>query len=163
MMRKTIIFIVSLFLLVNLIGCEAFVRKFTRKSKKEKAPEEMVLAPEEWKGPQMTKVERYRQYLDFWESWHDELINALVVNISQKKKLDCMEQATKNLIGMRSLLNESKQKQLDVYLRQMSELKNSIKSDIYGSNTNRLRQNADRLKMDIQLNFSFKNSKNDLI
>jgi len=163
MMRKSVIFIISLFLLVNLVGCEAFVRKFTRKSKKEKAPEEMVLAPEEWKGPQMTKVERYRQYLDFWEAWQDELINALVVNVSRKKKLDCMEQATKNLIGLRSLLNESKQKQLDVYLRQMTDLKNSIKSDIYGTNANRLRQNAERLKMDIGLNFSYKNSKNDLL
>ena len=45
---------VSCSFLFTLIGCAAFVRKFTRKRKKEDLPqEEMVLAPEEWKGPQM--------------------------------------------------------------------------------------------------------------
>ena len=42
-MRKSFIFILGLIMLLNLVGCEAFVRKFTRKSKKDKAPEVMVL------------------------------------------------------------------------------------------------------------------------
>ncbi len=152
-----------LFLIFSLLGCEAFVRKFTRKSKKDKAPEEMVLAPEEWKGPKMTKEEKYRQYFIFWQSWHDELINALLSNASQKKRLDCLEQAIKNLVGMRGLLNESKQKQLDVYLRQFNDLREEIQSDIYGSAKDSYRLNAEKLRMNILQRFSYDDIKNDLI
>ncbi|MDD5196197.1 MAG: hypothetical protein PHV92_01030 [Candidatus Omnitrophica bacterium] len=151
------------FLLFTLCGCEAFVRKFTRKSKKDKAPVEMVLAPEEWKGPQMTKEERYRQYFVFWQSWQDELINALTQNASQKKKLDCVQQAMKNLVGLRSLLNESKQKQLDIYLKQLVDLQNDIKSDIYGNANNFYRQNSEKLKMNISQRFSYSDVKNDIL
>ncbi len=161
--RKTICVTTLCFLLTTLLGCEAFVRKFTRKSKKDKAPVEMVLAPEEWKGPQMTKDERYRQYLLFWQSWQDELISALIQNSSPKKKKDCILQAIKNLIGMKALLNESKQKQLDVYLRQMLELESTIKADIYGSASNSLYQQAEKLRINILQRFSYNDIKNDLL
>jgi hypothetical protein len=163
MMRKTAFFTAILFLLVNLAGCEALSRKFIRKSKKEKAPEEMVLAPEEWKGPQMTKEERYRQYYTFWLSWQDELISMLLQPSSQKKKADCAEQAVKNLLGMRSMLNETKQKQLDVFLRQMNSLSSDIKSDIYGASDNSIRKDAEKARRNILQNFSYSDIKNDLI
>lgn len=163
MTRKWFIFIIGMILVINLTGCEAFVRKFTRKSKKDKAPEEMVLTPEEWKGPQMTKEERYRQYFVFWRSWQDELITSLQQSSTQKKRIDCAQQAVKNLVGMRSLLNESKQKQLDVYLRQMTDIQSRIKSDIYGAAINSLRQDSDKLGMNIQQRFSYNDIKNDLL
>jgi len=152
-----------LFLIFNLLGCEAFTRKFTRKSKKDKNPVEMVLTPEEWKGPQMTKEERYRQYFLFWKSWHDELANALLENASQKKKIDCCEQAIKNMNGIRALLNESKQKQLDVYIRQMVDLTSDIKSDVYGTSANSYCLRLDKLKMHMQEGFSYNDIKNDLL
>lgn len=161
--KKALLYSVICCLLTTTLGCEAFVRKFTRKSKKDKTPEEMVLSPEEWKGPQMTKEERYRQYLLFWKSWHDELIGALVQNTSQKKKNDCIRQAIKNLVGMRALLNESKQKQLDVYLKQMLDLEGAIKSDIYGASSSSRLQGAERLKMNILKYFSYNDIKNDLL
>jgi len=151
------------FLVFSLCGCESFVRKFTRKSKKGQNPEEMVLAPQEWKGPQMTKEEQYRQYFLFWKSWHEELINAFLQNSTQKKKIDCGQQAMKNLVGMRSLLNESKQKQLDVYLRQLADLESEIKSDIYGTSGNSYRQASEKLMMNIQQSFAYNDIKNDLL
>lgn len=163
MMRKFFVFFIGMILVINLAGCEAFTRKFTRKSKKDKNPEEMVLAPEEWKGPKMTKEERYRQYLLFWKSWHDELVNALQQNSTMKKKIDCCEQVLKNMNGMRSLLNESKQKQLDVYLRQMTELQSEIKSDIYNASANSYCLRLDKLRMHIQEGFYYNDIKNDLI
>lgn len=162
-LKKAISFFAICFLLTTALGCEAFVRKFTRKSKKDKAPEEMVLSPEEWKGPQMTKEERYRQYLLFWQSWHDELSGAVAQNTSQKRKNYCIQQAIKNLVGMRALLNESKQKQLDVYLRQMLDLESAIKSDIYGASSSASLQAAHRLKMNILKYFSYNDIKNDLL
>ena len=160
--KKVILLFFAFCLLFSTIGCEAFVRKFTRKSKNEK-PEEMVLAPEEWKGPQMTREEKYRQYFIFWQSWHDELINALLTNASRKKRLDCAEQAVKNLVGLRGLLNESKQKQLDVYLRQFNDLKDEIKSDIYGSAKDACRLSAENIRRNILQRFSYNDIKNDLI
>ncbi len=160
--KKNILLFSVLCLLFSTLGCEAFVRKFTRKSKKEPTVE-MVLAPEEWKGPKMTKEEKYRQYFIFWQSWHDELINALLSNASRKKRLDCAEQSIKNLIGLRSLLNESKQKQLDVYLRQFNDLRDEIKSDIYGSANESYRLSAENIRRNILQRFSYDDIKNDLI
>lgn len=162
MMRKPVIFILGLIMLMNLVGCEAFVRKFTRKSKKEKAPEEMVLAPEEWKGPKMTKEQIYRQYYNFWQSWQDELISVLSQNAPLKKKNDCVEQTIKNLLGMRTMLNETEQKQLDVYLKQMTDLKSAIKSDIYGTSNNSNRQDAERARRNILQRYSYSDIKDDL-
>ncbi|MCM8797573.1 MAG: hypothetical protein NC923_06860, partial [Candidatus Omnitrophica bacterium] len=49
----SLIVILAIFFLA---GCEAFVRKFTRK--KQRVEQEMpVITPEEYKGPQMTKEE----------------------------------------------------------------------------------------------------------
>ena len=160
-----IIICAILAMVCELTGCEAFVRKFTRKSKKVQNPEEMVLVPQEWKGPQMTKEEQYRQYFLFWKSWHEELNNAILQNSSQKKKIDCLQQALKNSLGMRSLLNESKQKQLDVYLRQLVDLQGEIQSDIYGTGTSgsSFRQASEKLMMNIQQNFTYNHIKNDLL
>jgi len=155
--------VLSFILLANLTGCEAFVRKFTRKSKKEKAPEEMVLVPEEWKGPKMTKEELYRQYYNFWLSWQDELISSLSQRASLKKRIDCVGQAIKNILGMRSMLNETQQKQLDVYLRQMTDLSNAIKADIYGTSSNPNRQNAEKVRRNILQSFSYPDIKGDMI
>jgi len=162
-LKKHAALFLSLILLVNLTGCEAFVRKFTRKPKKDKSPEEMVLQPEEWTGPKMTKEQLYRQYFDFWEAWQDELINALINNASLKKKVDCAAQALKNLRGMRGMLNETKQKQLDVFLRLMDDLLKAVKSDIYGASNNSNRRDAERVRRNILQSFSYPDIKGDLL
>ncbi|MDD3987381.1 MAG: hypothetical protein PHC93_00270 [Candidatus Omnitrophica bacterium] len=162
-MMKCQVFILLLIFLVNLTGCEAFVRKFTRKSKKDKAPEEMVLVPEEWTGPKMSKEEIYRRYYNFWQSWQEELINVLTQKASLKKRVDCAQQSIKNLSGMRSMLNVTKQKQLDVYLNLMNDLLFSIKADIYGTANSSNRQKAERVKRNIMQSFSYPDIKGDLI
>jgi hypothetical protein len=139
------------------------VRKFTRKSKKEEGPVEMVLAPEEWKGPQMTKEQLYRQYFLFWQSWQDELIQSLLEDRSQKKRIDCTQQAIKNLVNLKPMLNTGKQKKLDVYLDQLDNLLRLIQQDTYGVNNDNYMHTAERLKIGILQNFSYKYIKNDLI
>ena len=47
-LKKMFFAVVIFFLVFNLIGCESFVRKFTRKKNRE-VQEEMVLAPEPYK------------------------------------------------------------------------------------------------------------------
>ncbi|MBN2830679.1 MAG: hypothetical protein JXL82_00155 [Candidatus Omnitrophica bacterium] len=138
------------------------MRKFTRKSKKDRAPEEMVLVPEEWTGPKMSKEEIYRRYYNFWQSWQEELVNVLTQNASLKKRVDCAQQSIKNLSGMRSMLNLTKQKQLDVYLNLMNNLLVSIKADTYGMVNSSNRQKAERVKRNIMQYFSYPDIKGDL-
>ncbi|MCM8795839.1 MAG: hypothetical protein NC928_04060 [Candidatus Omnitrophica bacterium] len=160
---KIIIFSVCCFILASLIGCEAFVRKFTRKPKKESLPrEEMVLVPEEYK-PTQDKEQLYRQYFVFWRSWHDELLNSLIPHTNHKKQIDCAQEAIKNLMHLRQLLNLEKQKKLDIYINRLSELKEMIAQDIYGSNYARHRQIAERLRMDILRDFSYPKINKDII
>ena len=156
--RRAIILVTVLWLLVTLVGCEAFVRKFTRKPKDEKK-EEMILAPEEYKGPQMSSEELSRQYLLFWKSWHDELIAALTPNANHKKQLYCVKEAVRNLIALRPLLTADKQVELDVYIGQLNSLKDAIISDSYGTQAAMHRQNAERIRRNVLRDFSFRKVK----
>jgi len=152
------------FLFFTLMGCDAFVRKFTRKPKKEDLrQEEMVLAPEEYKGPQMTKEKLYRQYFLFWKSWHDELIESLSQHRSQKKQVDCIEEAIKNLVNLKALLNINMQKKLDVYLFELKELQDQISKDLYGNNAIINARSAEHIKRNILRDFSYNKIKNYLI
>lgn len=138
------------FICINLIGCEAFVRKFTRKPKKDKyQQEELVLAPVEYKAPVMTPEQKYRQSFLYWQSWQDELIEALSTSIKRKKAIDCASQALKNLNDLSPLLDEKNQKILDNYVKQLNSLKDEIQSDIYGNRLDFSRLTAERLKRNV--------------
>ncbi|MCX5709584.1 MAG: hypothetical protein NT088_02500 [Candidatus Omnitrophica bacterium] len=50
---------VILLLVIDLAGCEAFVRKFTRKKKDQGPAEELVIVPEEYKDTRTTET-KYR-------------------------------------------------------------------------------------------------------
>lgn len=148
-----VIWIMSVVILVT--GCDAFVRKFTRKKKSDNLPrEEMVLAPQEYK-PSMDKEQLYRQYFLFWQSWQEELIESLTQNKSQKKQIDCVQQAIKNLFDLRLFLDEDRQKKLDVYINRMKELQDSLVKDTYTSNVSIYIRDAESIKRGILRDFSF--------
>jgi len=150
-------------LLLTMLGCDAFVRKFTRKSKKENQPkQELVLVPEEYKPPKMTKEEVYRQYFLYWKSWHDELINSLSGGSSQKKQIDCANEALKNLEQLRTTLQESSRKKLDVYINQLKDLRKEIEEDLYGNNASSSRLTAERIRRSILRDFSYNKIKDSL-
>jgi hypothetical protein len=154
---KAVIFFIILSLFAScLTGCDAFVRKFTRKPKRDKLPQqELVLVPEEYKGPQMTKEEIYRQSFLYWRTWHDELLNALSVNASHKKQVDCAEETLSSLMEVRKSLKEPSQKKLDIYINQLSGLKGSIDRDLYNSNAAIHYQDAERIRRNIMRDFSY--------
>ncbi len=155
--------LIIFFVIANMIGCDAFVRKFTRKQKKEDIQkEEMVLAPEEYK-PTMTKEELYRQYLLYWQSWQDELIEALGRRTNYKKQVSCAEQAIKNLQQLKPLLNAQMNKKLDIYIKQLIELKNDIVKDDYCLNVPNYRVASERLRRAILRDFVFHKVKDALI
>ncbi len=152
-----------IFLIINLVGCEAFVRKFTRKPKEsEIRKEEMVLAPEEYKGPQMSKEELYRKQLVYWQSWQEEVVTALLDNASYKKRVSCVNYSIKHLKEAQGMLKGSKREQFDVYMKRMLDLQVAIIDDAHGYHLSRDRITAERLKMDILRYFSYKDVKDFL-
>jgi hypothetical protein len=160
--RKILSIILFYFLLLNLLGCESFARKFTRKSKKSDAVVELVLTPEEYKGPNMTKEEIYRQRYLYWSSWQDELINVLNQNSSLKKRLDCAQEALKNLANMKMMLVVDAQKNFDLEIAKFNDLLAYIKNDVYGSNNSRNVRLAEGIKSRIHKNFIYPKIRNYL-
>lgn len=160
--KKALCFILFGFLLLDLVGCESFVRKFTRKSKKSDQAVEMVLVPQEYKGPNLTKEELYRQYFLYWKSWQDELINALTQKANLKKKVDCAQQALKHLVNMKMLLVPEARKNFDQQIARSNDLLSSMQSDIYGSNDARNARAANLNKANIEKDFIFPKIKNYL-
>jgi hypothetical protein len=151
-------------LVISLAGCDAFVRKFTRKSKKGDLPrEELVLSPEEYHPPQISKEERYRQYYLYWKSWHDELLTSITERRNSKKQLDCAQEAIKQLEQMRGMLGPDKQKQLDVYLAQFNDIRDEVAKDIYNAGAPERYNRTERIKMNIQQHFSYAHIKNSLL
>ncbi len=147
-----------------LVGCDSFVRKFTRKSKKEATPqEEMVLVPIEYKGTPATGEEIYRKYLLYWKSWQDELIESLLANASHKKQVDSAYEAINNLEELKKLLKENSRPKLEVYIQRLNAIKSSIESDTYGGSAASLRSDAERVKRDILRDFSYQKAKNELL
>ncbi|MBL7151572.1 MAG: hypothetical protein ISS32_01860 [Candidatus Omnitrophica bacterium] len=163
MKLKRFVFICGLSTLVcGLLGCDAFVRKFTRPPKKKAAShEDMVLVPEEYKN--INKEQVYRQYFVFWESWMDELINALRLYPNYKKRVDCMERALKNLVYLKTLLNQDVQQKLDVYIARTIDLQAKIKRDPYGDFADDCATEAERLQLEISRDFSYSAVKNSIV
>ena len=154
-MKNLAYFIIAVFMFTSVIGCEAFVRKFTRKPKHQDQREELVLEPEVYKST-MTKEERYRKAFLYWRSWHDEMISSLSWSGgNHKKQVGCATQAIKNLDEMKSLLNSQKQKALEIYVNQVKGLKNLIIQDTEGFDSNRNRLNAERLRRNIIRDFDY--------
>ncbi len=155
-MKRFFAFVVCAAIALTTVGCDAFVRKFTRKKKM--APgqqEEMVLAPEEYKGPNMTKEELYRQHYLYWKSWHDELIESLASDRNHKKQLSCADETLKCLMQMRDMLNEPLQKKFEPYIGKVQDIRSDIAADIYGSRSARLRTAAEHVRQQILRDFSY--------
>ena len=160
--RVYIYLILVLFGLYSCLGCEAFVRKFTRKKKKRRVIEEVVFVPEEYPENPLTQEELYRQYFIFWKSWQEELISYLRVNSNHKKQLSCVEEAIKNLNVLKQLLVQEKAEELEKIIAEMNSLKDSIARDIYGTKTVQNRNRVESLYKKIFRYFSFAKVKGSL-
>lgn len=156
MRNRLFMFVLGLMITVSLVGCDAFVRKFTRKKKKDPvSQEQVVIAPQEYRDT-MSKDEKYRQFFTYWKAWTDELIEALNRNdTNYKKRVSCVEQAIKNLEQMKKLLSDQKQKELEQYFSLVVSLKDDVTSDSYGSNNASNKRKADHVRRMILQKFSY--------
>ncbi|RJO65605.1 MAG: hypothetical protein C4540_00460 [Candidatus Omnitrophota bacterium] len=161
--EKILSWVMVIAVVFQILGCEAFVRKFSRKPKKDsQAKEEMVLVPEDYSGPGLSKEELYRQYFLFWKSWQDELIVALSSASPHKKQVDCANEALKNLNAMNDFLSVTKREALKVFINQLGTLQIDIEKDVYGYKKDQNRATAEQIKRNILVHFSYARIKEDL-
>jgi hypothetical protein len=146
--------LIIVILVIDLAGCDAFVRKFTRKKKKDDVQEELVLAPEEYKDTRTSEA-KYRQNFMYWKAWQDELIESLLMNKSLKKRVDCAEQSLKYLAELKPLLNAKKQQELGTYLSRLADLRDMVSDDTYGTRNYFHRMKAETLKKSVIQHFSY--------
>lgn len=150
-------------LLVFSVGCEAFVRKFTRKQKKDNLPrEEMVLEPQVYTVAKMSAQEQYRQYFLYWKSWMDELIESLSAQGSHKKQLSCLKEAIKNFDNLNGLVDEELKKIMFIYSADLKALEYAIEKDPYGNNYAMNRRLAERIKRNVLRDLSYGRAKDYL-
>lgn len=160
---KSISYFCFLFLVIcSLSGCEAFVRKFTRKTKK-MVFEEPVIQPQEYPRTALSQEELYRDYFLFWETWADELINFLKEDANAKKQKACADEALDNLTKMQSLLNEEKANSLQGLIVEFNTFKNILsENSLNRADISYLRNKLERIKAKIHRGFIFSKIKKDL-
>lgn len=162
MKNRLFVAVIGLFVALSLFGCDAFVRKFTRKKKKEQLPQEqIVIEPQEYRDT-ATPEEKYRQYFLYWKAWQDELIEALTHGKNFKKQVDCAKEASKSILQARGLLNAGKQKELDIWINKLADLKSAIEADPYCNDIAVNRLKAEHIKKMILREFSFSSIKDAL-
>lgn len=164
MKLKTFIFICGLWTLVcGLYGCEAFVRKFTRKPRGEMKKEEPLIQPQEYPDLAVNKNELYKDYFLFWESWADELVSFLNEKANFKKQKECVSQALDNLSKMRSLLNVEKARALEQYVLELTSVKNIVfEGHLNSADFSSLRNKVERIKSKVRHSFILSKIKMDL-
>jgi len=154
--QKFYYFIICILLITLLTGCDAFVRKFRRKPKRETYQQkEMVLVPEDYPSLFANKEEAYRNYFTFWHSWHTEFINSLIEKSSHKRKIFCLSEAIKNLNILKEFILDEKRKNLESYIKELEDLKEKLSKDIYTSNFNWFYNRAELLRKNILRDYAY--------
>lgn len=158
-------FIFVIMFVTSLCGCESFARKFTRKPKTPAEPaQKMIVVPETYPVPDISKDDMYRGYFLYWDSWQSELLDALSdPNPNMKKQRSCADQALKNLEEMRSLLDESGRSVADVHISAMAVLIRRIAADLYGYNSASNLREAQRLRRDIGRDLQYSRIKDKIL
>lgn len=151
-MKKIISIVLILLLTLELAGCEAVVRKFTRKKKREPLRPRFY---QEGMSDTRPHLELYMMHYMYWKTWHEDLIVHGGSN-AKKDRMACAE-IMSNLADMRNNLVEEKAKELDEYMADVKKITDEIKDS--GSSVTRLgylRNRLGTLKARIMRNFYYK-------
>ena len=160
--NKIVLLSTAYFLLSTLTGCEAFVRKFTRKPK-EVRKEEPIIQPEIYPDKGVAKDRLYKDYFLFWQAWADELLAHLNEKANLKKQKECAYEALDNLFKMRSLLNEEKAKAFEPLVNEFKTVSDIVFAGrLVSADFDYLRLKVERIKAKVHRNFIFSKVQKDL-
>lgn len=150
-MKKWLSVLLMFLILINLAGCEAMRKKFTRKKK------EPVKMPRIYQVKIYEKKptpELYKKHYSFWVTWQSELIRVLGEN--HKKDMRCIEEIVGNLSDMQNMLIDKKASQLKPHIDKLTEIKDIIfKEDLSQANKDYVRRTLDREDRNIKREFNY--------
>ena len=158
LMKRAMALLMVFLLAVNLTGCEAVKKKFTRKKKG------AVKMPRFYQLKKYTKKpssELYRQHYAYWESWQSELVS--VIGQNHKKDLRCIEEATGQLKDMQSILIPEKAEQMQPHVDNMENARSIIrKGPLTFANKDSVKKMVEREDRAIRSEFCYAKVKDSL-
>ena len=154
-LHRQLFFLLIGVLVLSIVGCDAFTKKFTRKPKTQEAEPEMILTPVVYEPKIESNKNLYANYYVVWKSWYGELLDSMYPDLNHKKQLECINYVIQNLENMRNLLLEQKQKVLDEKLIQLNEIKEIIAAPNMNLDFSSLRDRLDLIRRAIHKDFSY--------
>lgn len=157
-MKRLLAFILMFCVLLNITGCEAMRKKFTRKKK------EPVRAPRIYQVKKYVKVpspELYKKHYAYWMTWHSELLRVLGEN--HKKDMVCIEGILSNLDDMQNILIDEKANKLRPHIESMVKVKGiMVNEDLTMFNKDYVRMALEREDRAIKREFVYDKVKDSL-
>ena len=115
-------------LLVAVVGCESFQRKFTRRSKRAAPPPSPIINFQDY-SQAMTPLERYRKHYLMFDYWNGELIDALKSEPPNPKRYKrASNEAIAELQAMQGLVKEELAHRFEPVLAERSRLDRQLQS-----------------------------------
>ena len=115
-------------LLVAVVGCESFQRKFTRRSKRAAPPPSPIINFQDY-SQAMTPLERYRKHYLMFDYWNGELIDALKSEPQNPKRYKrASSEAIAELQAMQGLVKEELAHRFEPVLAERSRLNRQLQS-----------------------------------
>lgn len=151
--RRGILLLLVTVLMVQMCGCEAIQRKFTRKKKRK------PVSPKFYQGlPEETRpnIELYMMHYVYWKTWHQELVNKAGDNTKRDRMAS--SEVLGHLNDMKKYLAEEKAEELQGYIDETKVLTDQIVKGGGGLNMKigRLRQSLDNVRARIVRRFYHK-------
>lgn len=148
-------------LLTTLFGCEAFRKKFVRKPKEKEV--KIVVETYEYESEPAEKT--YKRFFLFWRAAHEEMINSLKSQDSNRKKLVfAAEKIIENLQQMRQLLMPQMQARLDTFISEQKDIARQLnRFKLQHAQLIRIKSMLEKQRRQIQKEFNYKHIQEYLV
>lgn len=157
-MKRFLAMLVLFCLVLNLTGCEALRKKFTRKKKE---PVKIPRVYQVKKYEKKPSPELYKKHYAYWRSWQSELIQVLGRN--HKKDMRCIEEIVGNLSDMENILIPEKAEALRARIEKLKKVKDTIfNENLTQANKSSVMMTLEREDRYIKREFDYKKVKNYL-
>lgn len=157
-MKKFVLALAVIILAVNLTGCDALQRKFTRKKTN------VVKKPRFYQLKKYVKKpspELYKQHFAYWQSWQGELLQRIGQN--HKKDVRAIDEALGHLKDLQNILVPSKAEAMQPHIEKMEQAREIIhRGDLSFANKDYVRGIIDREDRAIKRDFSYSSVRDSL-
>jgi len=115
---------------ITSIGCTGTIRKKFVRRKKDKKPDEPILEPYDY-SKEFTNKQLYANHFAFWKAAENELIAAIKKDSGRRRRETYLTHTLTELRKLNALLVEEKQKEFELYVKDMEEIADKIAKPHY--------------------------------